>query len=62
MDVRLGISKMKFYRHRNWFFYFKKYVPGVKGFIVRFFGIHINIREWDATNKLIALAKKQRSK
>lgn len=53
---------MKFYRHRNWFFYFKKYVPGVKGFIVRFFGIHINIREWDATNKLIALAKKQRSK
>lgn len=62
MKVKLDINKIKFSKHRNWFFYFKKYVPGVKGFIVRFFGIHINIREWEATNKLIALAKKQRSK
>lgn len=62
MDARLSINKIKFYKNRLWFFYFKKYIPGVKGFIVRIFGIHINIREWDATNKLIALGRKQRSR
>lgn len=41
----------------QWFFYFKKY-KNIKGFILRIFGIYINIRERDALKKLIALAHK----
>lgn len=43
----------------SYFFMFKKY-KHVKGFIVRIFGIYVNVREDMALQKLIEINKKLR--
>jgi len=39
----------------SWFYMFKKY-SYIKGFIIRICGVYINVREDNATEKLIAIA------
>lgn len=43
----------------QWMWYFKKYTF-VKGFNIRIFGLHFNVREDNATQKLIEIGRKQR--
>lgn len=62
MKIKINIYYMSYRKYgvycgSQWFFYFKKY-KNIKGFILRIFGIYINIRERDALKKLIALAHK----
>ena len=51
MKVTITYVKKK-YSFKNWVWYFRAY-KHVKGFSLRIFGIHINIRENNAHNKLI---------
>ena len=60
MDIRISIDIMKFYPYKEWFFYYKQY-KNVKGFNLRILGLHFNIREWNATEKLIKLFKENRT-
>lgn len=58
MKVNIDYVSTKWYHDapdglRQWAFYFKRY-SGVRGFILRVFGVHVNIRENGATDKLIA--------
>ena len=39
---------------KMWFFYFRKY-KHIKGFNIRILGVHINIKEDNAINKLIKM-------
>lgn len=41
-----------------WVFMFKRYTY-INGFIIRIFGVYINVREKDATDKLLKIAKQQ---
>lgn len=55
--MKTDIGFNKFYPSRYWFFHFRKY-RYVKGFNGRIFGIYFNVRENNATEKLIAIWKK----
>lgn len=60
--MKISITYMSYKKYGKdcgpgWFYYFKKY-KNIKGFILRIFGIYINIRERDALKKLTALAHK----
>lgn len=41
-----------------WVFMFKRYTY-INGFILRIFGVYINVRENNSTEKLLQIAKKQ---
>jgi hypothetical protein len=51
---KIDVMMNKYFPYRYWFFYFKKY-SHVKGFIIRLVGIYINVREKNATEKLIKI-------
>lgn len=60
MKVNISYCSTKFYGKTNitqWMWYFKKY-KNVRGFILRVFGVYINIRENNSTEKLIKIAHK----
>jgi hypothetical protein len=42
----------------QWVFYFKRYTY-VKGFVMRIFGVYINVRERDAYNKLLKIINQE---
>jgi hypothetical protein len=50
--MKIDIKIMRFYPHRHWFFYFRRYTY-VKGFWGRICGVWFNIREKNATEKLL---------
>jgi len=57
MKIDVSYISTKYYDRRNiiqWIFMFKRYTA-VRGFIMRIFGIYINVRENNATEKLIKL-------
>jgi hypothetical protein len=60
MKIDISYTKLSLYNNfglksrRYWIFYFKKY-SHVFGFHLRVFGIHFNIREKHATEKLLVL-------
>ena len=54
MEIR--INKVKFYKHKNWFFLFRK-CKYIKGFHVRVIGLCIGVRKDNATHKLITKFK-----
>lgn len=54
--MEIVIQIVKFYKYRNWFFYFKKY-KNIKGIIIMICGVHIRITEINALRKLIAIAR-----
>ncbi len=57
MKINISYCSTKHYDKSNimqWVWMFKKY-KFVKGFIFRMFGIYINIREKNSTEKLIKL-------
>jgi hypothetical protein len=59
MKININYCSTKFYDKTNiaqWMWMFKKY-KNVKGFIMRIFGIYFNVRENNATEKLIEKAK-----
>ncbi len=56
MKINVKYISTKHYDRTNisqWMWMFKKYT-GVRGFIIRIFGVYINCRENNATEKLIA--------
>lgn len=60
MKIDISYISTKHYDRTNiiqWMWMFKRY-KHVKGFIMRVFGICINVRENNATEKLIAKARK----
>jgi len=59
MKININYCSTKHYDKTNitqWMWMFKRY-KNVKGFICRIFGIYINVRENNATDKLIAKSK-----
>lgn len=50
------INTYKFKTILNWIYWFRKY-EYVSGFMIRLFGIHVDVREKNATEKLIKLAR-----
>ena len=57
--MKISYCSTKHYDKTNitqWVWMFKKY-KNVKGFIMRIFGVYVNIRENNATEKLIEKAK-----
>lgn len=61
MKITVSFVNPKHYNISNigqWIWYFKKY-KFVKGFNIRIFGLHFNIREKNATEKLIFLFKEK---
>ena len=52
MKINVYIDKP--FAHKHWFFMFKRYTA-VKGFIMRICGVYFNVRENNATEKLIKL-------
>lgn len=60
MKFNISYISTKHYDKTNifqWLWMFKRY-KNVKGFIMQIFGIYINVRENNATEKLIAKARK----
>jgi len=60
MKINISYISTKHYDRTNimqWAWMFKKY-KYVSGFIMRIFGVYINVREKNATEKLIAKARK----
>jgi hypothetical protein len=60
MKINISYISTKYYDRTNitqWMWMFKRY-KNVKGFIMRIFGIYFNVRENNATEKLIAKARK----
>lgn len=58
MKINISYCSTTYYDKTNitqWMWYFKRY-ENVKGFICRIFGIYINVRENNATEKLIKIA------
>lgn len=58
MKINISYCSTKHYDRTNinqWFWMFKKYTF-VKGFIMRICGVYFNVREKNATEKLIAIA------
>ena len=59
MKININYCSIKNYNKTNitqWVWMFKRY-KYVKGFIMRIFGVYINVRESNATDKLIAKGK-----
>jgi hypothetical protein len=61
--MRIGIQyiSLKYYDRKSimqWVFYFKRYTY-VKGFVMRIFGVYINVRERDAYNKLLKIINQE---
>lgn len=59
MEINVNYVSRKWYDSTNigwWFWYFKPY-KYIKGFNMRICGVHFNIREKNATAKLIAKSK-----
>ena len=59
MKINVNYVSRKWYDNKNissWFWYFKPY-KYIKGFNMRICGIHFNIREKNATDKLISISK-----
>lgn len=59
MKISISYISPKYYNINTinqWMWMFKKY-NYVKGFIIRIFGVYINVRERNATEKLIEIAK-----
>lgn len=57
MKIDVSYISTKYYDRKNimqWVFMFKRYTA-VKGFIMRIFGVYVNVRENNATEKLIKL-------
>ena len=57
MKINVSYISTKYYDRTNiiqWMFMFKRYTA-VKGFIMRIFGLYVNVRENNATEKLIKL-------
>ncbi len=55
MKTSISFTPIKYYNWKNidqWIWHFHTY-KSIKGFILRIFGIYINVRENDATEKLI---------
>lgn len=62
MKINIDYISTKHYDRTNivhWMFMFKRYTA-VKGFIMRIFGIYINARENNSTEKLIKLFQESR--
>lgn len=62
--MKINISYCKPYvsgigLYKEWFFMFKRYTA-VNGFIIRIFGVYFNVRENNATEKLIKLFKESK--
>lgn len=60
MKINVNYISTSHYNRTNigqWMWMFKRYAFA-RGFIVRIFGIYINVRENNATEKLIAKAQK----
>lgn len=60
MKINIGYCSINYYDKKTiyqWFWKYRKY-KYVKGFFFRIFGFYINIRENNATEKLIKLAQK----
>ena len=60
MIINVNYVSRKWYDNTNidqWLWYFKRYAY-IKGFNMRICGIHFNIREKNATAKLIAISKR----
>lgn len=57
--MEISFDVIKYYNNFCWFFYFRKY-RYIKGFNIRLFGIHVNLRDKDSTNKLIHIANVQK--
>lgn len=51
----IGINHFPFNKILWWIFYFKKY-KFIKGFNLRMFGLHFNIREDKALEKLLSIS------
>lgn len=58
--MKVDFSFNKFYASRYWFCHFRKY-KFVKGFNMRVFGFYINVRENNATDKLIKMFIERKS-
>ena len=61
MKINISYISTKHYDRTNiiqWVWMFKRYTY-VKGFIMRIFGIYINVRENNATEKMIEQFKKK---
>jgi hypothetical protein len=59
MKINVNYISIKHYDRTNitqWMWMFKRYTY-VKGFTMRIFGIYINVRESNATEKLIKIAR-----
>jgi len=54
VDFRVTIQGVRFGFHKSWFFRLFRYTH-VWGFKIRLLGLDINVREGDATNKLIKI-------
>ena len=55
MKINVSYMSTKYYNKSNiiqWVWMFRKY-KYVKGFVMRIFGVYINVRESNATEKLI---------
>ena len=62
MEKSISFTNIKYYNISNihqWIWTFKKY-NNIKGFIFRFFGIYINIRENNSFDKLMNLWKNRK--
>jgi hypothetical protein len=58
MKININYCSAKHYDETNimqWMWMFKRY-KYVKGFIMRIFGVYINVRESNATEKLIKIS------
>lgn len=61
MKIDISFTSIKHYNWKNihyWIWYFKTY-KFVKAFIIRIFGVYINVREQSATQNLIAKGLKK---
>lgn len=59
MRIDISYTSRKYYNRSNilqWVWTYKPYIF-VEGFILRIFGVYINVREDNATDKLIKLFK-----
>lgn len=61
MEINVNYTSTKYYDRTNiiqWIWYYKPYTH-IRGFIVRIFGVYINVRENNASEKLMAIWNKR---
>jgi hypothetical protein len=64
MKINISYTSLKWYDRTNikqWFWFYKPY-KNVRGVIFRICGVYFNIREKNATAKLITLVKERQNK